>query len=115
MTLAVDWDVKPQYKKHTILSQKRISKGNNSKQYFQELWFLHSACHPMLVNISMQFHEDEVKEWTKFCHRNIGVILVWHKILIRREHPDLSSGFEDLNRPRILGIHDSVWILELPM
>ena len=24
----------------------------------QELWFLHSACHLMLVNICMKFHED---------------------------------------------------------
>ena len=34
------------------------SKGNNSKLYIQELWFLHSAGHPMLVNISMKFYED---------------------------------------------------------
>ena len=33
------------------------SKGNYSKLYIQELWFLHSACHPMLVNSSMKFHE----------------------------------------------------------
>ena len=35
----------------------QISKGN-SKLYIQGLWFLHSACHPMSVNISMKFHED---------------------------------------------------------
>ena len=51
------------------------SDGNNSKLYTQELWFLHSACHPMLVNISMKFHEDilngvKVIERTQFCHRN---------------------------------------------
>ena len=33
-------------------------KGNISNLYIQELWFLHSACHPMLFNISMKFHED---------------------------------------------------------
>ena len=34
------------------------SKRNNSKLYIQELWFLHSAGHPILLNISMKFHED---------------------------------------------------------
>ena len=34
------------------------SKGNNSKLYIHELWFLHSACHPMLVNTSMKFYDD---------------------------------------------------------
>ena len=66
------------YRADTILSQKLILtkfKGNNSKLYIQELWFLHSACHPMLVNISMKFHEDilnglKVIERTQFCHRN---------------------------------------------
>ena len=51
------------------------SKRNNSKLYIQELWFLHSACHPMLVNISMKFHEDILNDWkdierTHVCHRN---------------------------------------------
>ena len=51
------------------------SKGNNLKLYIQELWFLHCAGYPMLVNISMKFHEDilnglKAKEWTQFCHRN---------------------------------------------
>ena len=46
-----------------------------SKLYIQELWFLHSAGHPMLVNIFMKFHEDilnglKVKERTQFCHQN---------------------------------------------
>ena len=44
-----------------------------------------------------------------------GVIVVWHKMLTIREHPVLSSGFGDSNRPRILGIHVSFGILELPM
>ena len=51
------------------------SKGNNSKLYNQELWFFHSVCNPMLVNISMKFHEDilngfKVIELTHFWHRN---------------------------------------------
>ena len=41
----------------------------------QELWFLHSACRLMLVNICMKFHEDtlngfKVTERTRFCLRN---------------------------------------------
>ena len=32
------------------------SLGNNSKSIMQELWFLHSACPLMLVNICMKFH-----------------------------------------------------------
>ena len=40
-----------------------------------ELWFLHSVCHHMVLNISVKFHEDvlngfKVIEWTLFCHRN---------------------------------------------
>ena len=36
---------------------------------------MHSACHPMLVNISMRFHEDILNgfkaiERIQFCHRN---------------------------------------------
>ena len=51
------------------------SLGNNSKLYIQELWILHSAGHPLLVKISMKFHEDifnglKVIERTQFCHRN---------------------------------------------
>ena len=38
----------------------------------QELWFLHSACHLMLIDIYMKFREDslngiQVKERTRFC------------------------------------------------
>ena len=54
------------------------SKGNNSKLYIQELWFLHSAGHPVLINIPMKFHEDilnglKVIERTQFCHRNCNI------------------------------------------
>ena len=51
------------------------SKRNNAKLYTKELWFLHSAGHTMLINISIKFHEDilnglKVIERTQFCHRN---------------------------------------------
>ena len=50
------------------------SKGHNSKMHIQELRFLCSACRPVLVNISMKFHEDilngfKVTEQTRFCDR----------------------------------------------
>ena len=40
----------------------------------QELWFLHSASHLMLIDIYMKFHEDslnsfQVIEQTRFCDR----------------------------------------------
>ena len=42
------------------------------KVQMQELWFLCSACHLMLIDIYMKFVEDilnrfQVKEWTRFC------------------------------------------------
>ena len=33
-------------------------KGNNSKMYRQELWFLWSACRLMMLYICMKFHEN---------------------------------------------------------
>ena len=50
------WD--PLRAMKTFIRRKVGLKGNNSKLYIQELWFLHSAGHPMLVNVSMKFHED---------------------------------------------------------
>ena len=43
----------------------------------QELWFLHSACHLMLIDIYMKFREDslngfQVIERTGFCDRVQG-------------------------------------------
>ena len=54
-----------------ILSQKLLLtkfKGTTQNIHIQELWFLRSACCPMLVNISMKFHEDilngfKVRRW----------------------------------------------------
>ena len=39
----------------------QISKGNHSKIYKQELWFLRSACRLMMLYISMKFHENIFK------------------------------------------------------
>ena len=43
----------------------------------QELWFLHSACCLMLIDIYMKIHEDSLKgfqviEQTRFCDRVQG-------------------------------------------
>ena len=51
------------------------SKGHNSKNYIQELWFLCSAHRLMLCNIYMKFHEAilngfQVTERVRFCHWN---------------------------------------------
>ena len=40
----------------------------------QELWFLHSATHQILIDIYMKFCEDSLKgfqviEWTQFCDK----------------------------------------------
>ena len=36
----------------------KVQRDVTQKVSKQELWFLHSACHLMLVNICMKFHED---------------------------------------------------------
>ena len=45
-----------------ILSQKllltKVQRDVTQKVSIQMLWFLHSACRLMLVNICMKFHED---------------------------------------------------------
>ena len=50
-------------------------RGITQKSKFQELWFLYSACHLMLVNIYMKFHEDILNglqdtKRTQASHRN---------------------------------------------
>ena len=60
-----------------ILSQKLLltkSKRAQLNIYITESWFLSSARRPMLVNISMKFHEYilkgfKVKEQTRFCKK----------------------------------------------
>ena len=53
----------------------KVQRAVTPKVSIQELWFLHSACRLMLVNICMKFHEDilngfKVTERTRFCLRN---------------------------------------------
>ena len=53
----------------------KVQKDVTQKVSLQELWFLHSALHLMLVNICMKFHEDtlngfKVTERMRFCLRN---------------------------------------------
>ena len=36
----------------------KVQRNVTQKVSIQELWFLHSACHLMLINICMKFHED---------------------------------------------------------
>ena len=53
----------------------KLQREVTQKIHIQELWFLRSACHLMLVNICMKFHEGilngfKVTEWTRFCLRN---------------------------------------------
>ena len=47
----------------------KVQRYITQKVSIQELWFLHSVCRLMLVNICMKFHEDilncfKIKEWT---------------------------------------------------
>ena len=60
------------------------SKGNNSKNIKQELWFLRSAHRLMLIDIYMKFGEDslnyfQVIERTRFCDRVQGKYLKKYK------------------------------------
>ena len=48
----------------------QYSKGNNSKSIKQELWFICTACHLMVFDICVKFHENmssglKVKELTQ--------------------------------------------------
>ena len=50
----------------------KVQRGVTKKIHMQELWFLHSARHPIKLNIRMKFHEDilnafQVRERTRFC------------------------------------------------
>ena len=53
----------------------KVQRGITKKIHKQELWFLHNARRPIVLNICMKFHEDILKGfkvigWTRFCHRN---------------------------------------------
>ena len=50
----------------------QLQRDVTQKIHIQELWFLHSACHLLVLNICMKFHEyilniSKVTEWTQFC------------------------------------------------
>ena len=44
----------------SVLGIAKVQRSINKKIYIQELWFLRSKHHLMLVNISMTFHEDNL-------------------------------------------------------
>ena len=58
-----------------ILSQNcclQVKRGITKKIHIHELWFLHSACHRLVLNICMKFYEcilnsSKVIEQTRFC------------------------------------------------
>ena len=39
----------------------KVQRDVTQKVFIQELWFLHSACRLMLINICMKFHENGFK------------------------------------------------------
>ena len=50
----------------------KLQRDVTQKIHIQELWFLHSACHLLVLNICMKFYEyilnsSKVIEWTRFC------------------------------------------------
>ena len=51
----------------------KLQRDVTQKIHIQELWFLHSACHLLVLNICMKFYEYilnsfKVIEQTRFCH-----------------------------------------------
>ena len=50
----------------------KLQRDVTKKIHIQELWFLHSACHLLVLNICMKFYEyilnsSKVIERTRFC------------------------------------------------
>ena len=50
----------------------KLQRDVTQKIHIQELWFLHSACHLLVLNICMKFYEyilnsSKVIEQTQFC------------------------------------------------
>ena len=77
--------------KERTWSYRRISKGNDSKLYRQELRFLCSARRLMMLNISIKVHENilngfQVVERTRFYHCRISKgnysKIVWTRVTI---------------------------------
>ena len=51
----------------------KLQRDITQKIHIQKLWFLHSACHLLVLNICMKFYEyilnsSKVIERTRFCH-----------------------------------------------
>ena len=44
----------------------KIQRGITQKIYIQELWFLRSAHHLMLINISVTFHEENIERFSSY-------------------------------------------------
>ena len=53
----------------------KVQRGTTKKIHKQKLWFLHSACPHIVLNICIKFHEDTLKDFkvierTRCCQRN---------------------------------------------
>ena len=96
---------------------------------------MHSACHPMLVNISMKFYEDilnglKVIERTQFCHRNchlqsskeqntkiynqeLWFLCSAHRLMLinisMKFHEDILNGFQVTERTRFCDGQTDRW------
>ena len=60
----------------------KVPKAITQKALMQELRFLNSACHLILVDICMKIHEDSLKafqvvEWTRLRHNLVMVKVPW--------------------------------------
>ena len=54
----------------------KLQRDVTQKIHIQELWFLHSACHLLVLNICMKFYEYilnsfNVIERTQFCQQTV--------------------------------------------
>ena len=60
----------------------KVPKAITQKALMQELRFLNSACHLILVDICMKIHEDSLKafqvvEWTRMRRNLVMVKVPW--------------------------------------
>ena len=60
----------------------KVPKAITQKALMQELRFLNSACHLILVDICMKIHEDSLKafqvvEWTRLRRNLVMVKVPW--------------------------------------
>ena len=59
--MKISWTVLKLYCGHDFVTETtsyKVQRGITKNIYIQELWFLRSACRPVLVNSCMKFHED---------------------------------------------------------